>query len=453
MTRRLHQTLLAISTVVCVTAAALGLVSFLHVSGVHYSWRGASWELTCRGGVLWIDNQPQRNLEISETQDREFHNQRLWEAEHDRLRADMESAPYGPAYTAARLRMDAWEHEHGIRWPKKDAVADSPLVEHRIQLIWVAVPAAIVMLWSHRRPSAAGSKSAGAFTTYGALALQLLPVAACVAIAGLWIQSYRHPAFLCFYGSKSIYTATVVRGKVAFGFPLATDPAKLAAAQATAFRVRNDDLQWIVRPNVFRPQLNGKQKPMVGIETEVRKDTATASLEASPDEAEATCAMLDALRDPKRYLAAHAFLAELQSQQRFRRSPQFPMGVRIGRITYANSRYADLNIALTPAQRAVKKDTDMQSPNVMPGQFGTIAMKWHLAFDHQSKPFSLAYVTPLLLFPIYWFTSIWRRRLQRKPNHCRSCGYNLTGNVSGICPECGAAVTTPKKDAVPGVTV
>ena len=24
------------------------------------------------------------------------------------------------------------------------------------------------------------------------------------------------------------------------------------------------------------------------------------------------------------------------------------------------------------------------------------------------------------------------------PGHCRQCGYNLTGNVSGRCPECGA---------------
>ena len=24
--------------------------------------------------------------------------------------------------------------------------------------------------------------------------------------------------------------------------------------------------------------------------------------------------------------------------------------------------------------------------------------------------------------------------------HCRSCGYNLAGNVSGVCPECGSAV-------------
>jgi hypothetical protein len=26
------------------------------------------------------------------------------------------------------------------------------------------------------------------------------------------------------------------------------------------------------------------------------------------------------------------------------------------------------------------------------------------------------------------------------PNLCRKCGYNLTGNVSGICPECGTPI-------------
>lgn len=24
-----------------------------------------------------------------------------------------------------------------------------------------------------------------------------------------------------------------------------------------------------------------------------------------------------------------------------------------------------------------------------------------------------------------------------EPDFCRSCGYDLTGNVSGVCPECG----------------
>ncbi len=28
-------------------------------------------------------------------------------------------------------------------------------------------------------------------------------------------------------------------------------------------------------------------------------------------------------------------------------------------------------------------------------------------------------------------------RRRSKPGHCRRCNYNLTGNTSGICPECG----------------
>jgi hypothetical protein len=30
-------------------------------------------------------------------------------------------------------------------------------------------------------------------------------------------------------------------------------------------------------------------------------------------------------------------------------------------------------------------------------------------------------------------------RPARRPGHCQNCGYNLTGNVSGRCPECGKA--------------
>ena len=32
----------------------------------------------------------------------------------------------------------------------------------------------------------------------------------------------------------------------------------------------------------------------------------------------------------------------------------------------------------------------------------------------------------------------WRRH--PGPNCCRACGYDLTGNVSGRCPECGATL-------------
>lgn len=32
--------------------------------------------------------------------------------------------------------------------------------------------------------------------------------------------------------------------------------------------------------------------------------------------------------------------------------------------------------------------------------------------------------------------------LQSGPNTCAKCGYNLTGNISSICPECGTVIPT-----------
>jgi len=32
----------------------------------------------------------------------------------------------------------------------------------------------------------------------------------------------------------------------------------------------------------------------------------------------------------------------------------------------------------------------------------------------------------------------WRDHHRFPPGHCQKCGYDLTGNVSGRCPECGA---------------
>jgi hypothetical protein len=34
----------------------------------------------------------------------------------------------------------------------------------------------------------------------------------------------------------------------------------------------------------------------------------------------------------------------------------------------------------------------------------------------------------------------WLHRQGRPPRHCQTCGYDLTGNVSGICPECGTPI-------------
>jgi predicted amidophosphoribosyltransferase len=46
---------------------------------------------------------------------------------------------------------------------------------------------------------------------------------------------------------------------------------------------------------------------------------------------------------------------------------------------------------------------------------------------------ALMSLAPAILF------ARWSRQLQ--PGYCRKCGYDLTGNASGVCPECGRAIT------------
>jgi len=44
----------------------------------------------------------------------------------------------------------------------------------------------------------------------------------------------------------------------------------------------------------------------------------------------------------------------------------------------------------------------------------------------------------LLLGLPFWLKLFAGRFNRSKDRGCESCGYNLTGNVSGVCPECGA---------------
>ena len=58
----------------------------------------------------------------------------------------------------------------------------------------------------------------------------------------------------------------------------------------------------------------------------------------------------------------------------------------------------------------------------------------------------MSFGLPLYLFvvvfsiaPTIWLFK-WRKRRKLGPNACLACGYDLTGNESGVCPECGVGV-------------
>jgi predicted RNA-binding Zn-ribbon protein involved in translation (DUF1610 family) len=61
------------------------------------------------------------------------------------------------------------------------------------------------------------------------------------------------------------------------------------------------------------------------------------------------------------------------------------------------------------------------------------------------------HITGWVVFPLWMpFLAVaiptaflWHRDRRRiPPGHCQACGYDLTGNVSGKCPECGEKTTT-----------
>jgi len=63
-------------------------------------------------------------------------------------------------------------------------------------------------------------------------------------------------------------------------------------------------------------------------------------------------------------------------------------------------------------------------------------------FRNQGQWWAIPLWLPFLLIALptgYLFWSDHRRR--KRAGHCEKCGYDLTGNTTGRCPECGTAAT------------
>jgi hypothetical protein len=75
----------------------------------------------------------------------------------------------------------------------------------------------------------------------------------------------------------------------------------------------------------------------------------------------------------------------------------------------------------------------LHNPPLLRWCWGTDMLLWLLV------PVGAAAVTAVLFY---------RDAHRPNPGHCHSCGYDLTGNLSGRCPECGTPVAEgPKGDS------
>lgn len=91
---------------------------------------------------------------------------------------------------------------------------------------------------------------------------------------------------------------------------------------------------------------------------------------------------------------------------------------------------------------------------LVPGARAAWYMRFYLHYPLLSREFDFVSVSVNVVFyallglGLGWLVDwTWRRLTQKQqgPRRCRACGYNLTGNVSGVCPECGCATVASER--------
>jgi hypothetical protein len=119
------------------------------------------------------------------------------------------------------------------------------------------------------------------------------------------------------------------------------------------------------------------------------------------------------------------------------------------RLVVEQSTYRDLDIRMRIGRGQVSVEwpnpsgANTRSPEILKrAGFGFERTSTVGVFGHER---SALWAPTWLLWAIFIYPPVWwflrRGWHHAKPGLCTACGYNLTGNTSGTCPECGTAVT------------
>ncbi len=75
-----------------------------------------------------------------------------------------------------------------------------------------------------------------------------------------------------------------------------------------------------------------------------------------------------------------------------------------------------------------------------PFESSTLGWEPSYTFDRNGR-FILELWEPLVMLIVLTAIAWLANRFRYPLGHCQRCGYNLKGNISGVCPECGTSLT------------
>ena len=300
--------------------------------------------------------------------------------------------------------------------------------------------------------------------------LCLLSLLACVGVAWLWWRSEAGAGRISFRWAGVRYSVRSDRRGLALLRPPGEAASAGAADQDTsgAARVSNEDLRW------WAPVRDGGAGGSVKV-----SGLCLGGARGSPTESllrhgsaiykdETVRSLLVALEDPHRFAAAHALLSQATDGAPFSSGTDY-LGWAI-----AERRGAELAVTLdgvlrlnfpslpsfpAPGEPGAESadgrggasfSLSDASATADPAQLPAVRDYWHAQLDVPALSARHGWVVAATAIPpLLWLARrsrrLYTRRRRSRLGLCLRCGYDLTGNTSGKCSECGAVVPADRR--------